>query len=233
MAVLKRELRARGFHYRDIAARLRVSEGTVKRYFTGKGVSLTVLRKLADIADLDLLSLAQLAQEDEAIQSKFTKAQQTALARNKFLSAIYHLLRHGWSPEKISHEFEIRAELNTALQELEALRVIRRLSHEVKILATPDLDERGGGQLNDLTREHAQMFLSEVNLHDPKCEWTCYAARLSRASAARLHEMITKFMEDTGALMKSDIDLPAEQVQWYRLFLGAQPISRKRFLPLR
>jgi hypothetical protein len=44
-------------------ARLKVSEGTVKRYFSGKGVSVNVIDKLAEIVDLDLLSLAALAQE--------------------------------------------------------------------------------------------------------------------------------------------------------------------------
>jgi len=233
MITLKHELRAKGLYYRDIAARLRVSEGTVKRYFTGKGVSLTVLRKLAEIADLDLLSLAERAEREGAGRKKFTKAQQTALGKNRFISAVFFLLWHGWSPEKIGREFQIAGELGAALEKLESLGLVRRLAHEVKILATPDIEQRGGGQLSDLTRDHAQMFLSEIDLRDAKTDWICTSARLSRASAARLHDTINKFMEDMRAATIADSDLPPEQVQWYRMFVGAQPISRKRFLQVR
>lgn len=229
LATLKHELKARGFLYRDIAARLRVSEGTIKRYFTGKGVSLTVLRKLAEIADLDLLKLVELAEQQGVGQRKFTRAQGVALARSKFLSIIYFLLWHGWSVEQIGREFAVAAELDAALTRLEDLGVIRRLSHEVKLLATPSLEQRGG-PLDELTRVNARSFLAEIDLDDPRSEWICSSARLSRQSAARLHDMVVRFVEDARELMMSDTALPPEETQWYRLFVGAQPISRKRFL---
>lgn len=230
MATLKQELRARGLHYRDIASRLRVSEGTVKRYLTGKGVSLTVLRKLTEVAGHDLLTLATLADEQQAGQSTFSKAQQMALGKNKFISAVFFLLWHGWTPAQISREFEITDTLDTALAKLESLGVIRRLAHGVKILATPSVGQRGGGPLADLTHDTAREFLADLNLRDPRCDWTSYGARLSQSSFARLHEMIAKFVEDTRHLTIDDAAVPREQVQWYHVFVAAQPISRKRIL---
>jgi transcriptional regulator with XRE-family HTH domain len=232
MTILKQELRVRGFHYQDIASRLKVSQGTVKRYFTGKGVSLTVLRRLAEIADLDLLSLATLAEQQRADERKFTKSQQAALGKDQFMSAVYFLLWHGWTPAQISKEFEVTDSLDAALAKLESLGLIRKLAHEVKILATPSLDQRGGGQLADLTRDFARRFLSEIDLsNDAMCEWTIYAARLSRSSVARLHDMINKFFEDTCALTRNDTKLPRDAVQWYRVFVGAEPVDRKSILP--
>lgn len=229
LAALKHELRAKGFHYRDIASRLKVHEATVKRYFTGKGVSLTVLRKLAEVADLDLLSLAALA-ERYAGERTFTKAQQAILGKSRLLSGIYFLLWHGWTPAQIRTEFEI-ASLDAALADLESAGFIRRQARDIKILATPPLDERGGGQLASLTRELARAFLSEINLDQPQCEWTFYVVRLSQPSVARLRAMINKFFQDARALTMSDAALPLQDVQWYRVFIGAQPVSRKRILP--
>jgi transcriptional regulator with XRE-family HTH domain len=228
IATLKHELRARGFHYRDIAARLRVSEATIKRYFSGKGVSLPVLSKLADLVDLDLFSLAELAQRQGAGTILFSKQQEAALAKNWFLSFIYFLLWHGWMPNKIRAEFGISTELERALDKLEALGLIRCLSNEVKILATPDTEYR-----NEQSCAYAQMILSEINLHDPNTDWTPYAVRLGAASAARLHEIMAEFIEDARGLMMADLDFPPEQVQWYRLLICAQPVSRKRLLRLR
>jgi AcrR family transcriptional regulator len=231
MTTLKQELRVKGFQYRDIASRLKVSQGTIKRYFTGKGVSLTVLRRLAEIADLDLLSLATLAEQRRAEERKFTKSQQAALGKDQFMSAVFFLLWHGWTPTQISKEFEVTDSLDAALAKLESLGLIRRLVRGVKILATPSLDQRGGGQLAELTREFARRFLSEIDLSDhAMCEWTIYAARLSRSSVARLHDMINKFFEDTRTLTMSDTSLPRGVVQWYRVFVCAEPVDRKGIL---
>jgi len=232
MITLKQELRMRGFQYRDIASRLRVSQGTIKRYFTGKGVSLTVLRRLAEIAELDFLSLATLAEQRRADERKFTKSQQAALGKDQFMSAVYFFLWLGWTPAQISKEFDVADRLDAALARLESSKLIRRLVRGVKILATPSLDQRGGGQLADLTRDFARRFLSEVDLSEhAMCDWTIYAARLSRSSTARLHSMIGKLFEDTRALTTSDTALPRDAVQWYRIFVCAEPVDRKRILP--
>lgn len=230
VAALKQELKARGLHYRNIASRLKVSEATVKRYFSGKGVTLAVLCRLAEIADLDLLSLASVAQQRDASEHKFTKTQQAALGKDKLASAVFFLLWHGWSPAQIGKEFAIGDGLDATLAKLQSWGLIKRLAYGVKILATPCIDEKGGGKLGELTRDNARRFLSEIDLDNQKTEWTFYSARLSRSSVAQLHQMITKFIEDTRALTIGDCALPSEEAQWYQIFLVAQPMSRKRVL---
>jgi transcriptional regulator with XRE-family HTH domain len=233
VSVLQQELRARGLYYRDIAARMGVSESTVKRYFTRKDISFTVLRRLAEVADLDLGALITLAERQGVAERKFTKAQQTALAKSRFLSMIFFLLWHGWTPPQIGQEFDIRQELDDAVEKLQALGLIRRLAHGVKILATPKVDERGGGLLGDLTTDVANQFLGELNLRDPRCVWSFYVIRLSSTSMAQLREIVKKFVDDTRALMTKDLALPSEKVQWHRLFVSVQPTSRKSILPRR
>lgn len=226
--VLKQELKAKGLHYRDIAPRLRVSESTLKRYFNSGGITIADLLKLADIAGLDLQSLAAMAEEKNAAEHKFTKAQQVALTRNKSLTAIYFLLWRGWTPQQISQEFEITNELDVALTKLESWGLIRRSAQGVKILATPSAAQRGSGL--DVAVHSASQFLSGLDIRDPNCEWTFLVGRLSRMSLLQLREMIQKFQEDVHALTKSDSALPKAEVQWYRLFIGAQPTDRKKLL---
>lgn len=230
LATLKRELRAKGLHYSDVAARLRVSEATIKRYFNGKGVSLSVLVKLADIAGLDLLALAELAERDEIAGRTFSEIQQQALTESHLLSAIYFLLWKGWTPERIAYEFELENELDAPIAELQRLGLIRRLSHSIKILATPNMEQKGGNQLAELTRVNAHLFISELDLADPRSLWSASSARLSVVSATRLGEMIIRFLDEAAMLMSNDMKLPREQVKWYRLFAGAQPITRSRFM---
>src|SRR5262245_5765382 len=105
--VLKQELRAKGLKRRDVAARLGVSEITVKRYLSGRSVTIPTLEALAALVNLDLLSLAAQAQEQGTNIPTLTKAQQAALGASQALVGVYMLLVRGWTPAKIEKEFAI------------------------------------------------------------------------------------------------------------------------------
>jgi transcriptional regulator with XRE-family HTH domain len=105
--VLKQEFKARGIRRRDVAGRLGVSEVTAKRSLNGRNISVATLEGMAGLVDLDLLSLAALAQEQSAPTPPLSKAQQAALGASRALASIYILLVRGWTPEKIEREFAL------------------------------------------------------------------------------------------------------------------------------
>src|SRR5260370_29824483 len=107
IVTLRNEMRIRGLHYRDVAARLTVSEGTVKRYFSGKGLSIPVLERLAEIVELDLLSLATLAQQQTVAAGGLTRAQQNALIKHQATLAVLYNLGLGFTPTQLVNEFGI------------------------------------------------------------------------------------------------------------------------------
>lgn len=230
--VLKQELKAKGLKRRDVAARLGVSEITVKRYLSGKSVTIATLEGLARLVDLDLLSLAARAQEHGTSTPTLSKAQQAVLGASQALAGAYILLVRGWTPAKIQNEFELSPQkLEALLTKLQNLGLIRRMSAQsIKILAMPDPDQKGGSQLSDLWREFARQFLSEIDLRDESCEWFYNVVRLSPASARQLRELIERFVLDVRALGRSDVALSPEEVKWYRFFIGAEPRNRPDFL---
>lgn len=223
-------MRIRGLHYRDVAERLNVSEGTVKRYFSGKGLSITVLERLAEIVELDLLSLATLAQQQTVSAGGLTKAQQTALIKHQPTLAVLYNLGIGFTPTQLAREFGLAADqIEAILDRLEAMGLIRKYANNnVKVLKVPKF----GGEMEGPIREHkittTRRFLSEVNLHGDDAAWTYCSARLSPASAIRMRELIVRFAHDVEALGKGDLSLPVNETQWYRLFVVADPVSRKK-----
>jgi transcriptional regulator with XRE-family HTH domain len=229
IATLRSQLQAKGHHYRDVAAHLGVSEGTVKRYLSGKAVTIDTLQKLAEIVGQDLLSLATLAQQDNTTLPELTKVQQEVLGKNHLLRLSYFLLLGGWTSLQIARDFELSMQkLETVLARLQTLGVIRRLStYGVRILVRPNYQQRREGEFAGLTIDGGARFLREVNLRDTDCEWVSNSGRLSPASVTRLRTMIRTFYKDFLALSRSDLDLPPQQVQWYRLFIGAHPVERK------
>src|SRR5689334_9782269 len=60
---LKACLRARDLTYKDLAAKLRLSEPTVKRMFSQGSVTLERIEQILEVIDLDLQELARLARE--------------------------------------------------------------------------------------------------------------------------------------------------------------------------
>jgi hypothetical protein len=61
LAALKAHFKACNIRYRDIANMLQVSEITVKRYLTGRGLTVKSLEQLAQVSDLTLFELLELA----------------------------------------------------------------------------------------------------------------------------------------------------------------------------
>src|SRR5579862_4173423 len=78
LVALKQQLRVKGLHYRDVATRLKISERTVKRYFSGKGLTIDILQRLADVVGLDMMSLVILAQQHSDALPEMSKQQQIA-----------------------------------------------------------------------------------------------------------------------------------------------------------
>jgi transcriptional regulator with XRE-family HTH domain len=230
--VLKQELKAKGIKRREVAARLGVSEITVKRYLSGKSATFTTLEAMANLVDLDLLSLAARAQEQSEATPSLSKAQQAALGGSRPLASVYILLLRGWTPAKIDKEFELgRDKLERLLTKLQDLGMIRRgAGQAVRVLVRPAPDQRGGDQLSDLWRELARQFLAEVDLRNERCEWFYNSVRLSPASIRRLRELMEQFLLEVRVLGKNDVALPPDEVKWYHLFIGAQPRKKTSLL---
>lgn len=228
---LKDEFKAKGIHYQDAAARLKVSEGTVKRYLRGKAVTLVALQKMAELVDLDLLSLAALAQRSSVAVRGLNKEQEEALSRSPLLRGALYFLGRGWTPAQFGAEFGIADRVDGLLTKLQTLGIIRKVSaSSFKILARPPLDYRRAGLLTDHTLKRTRRFLTTIDLRDERCQWSFHQARLAPGSEARLLELVKRFNADVRALGMEESDMPPNRAQWYRVFLGAEPMSPQRLL---
>ena len=143
IAALKLKLKAKHLSYREVAAHLRVSEATVKRYFVGKGVTIEVLQRLAEIVDLDLLSLAIVAEDQSVVHRGMSPSQLAVIKRRGPLRLLFFQLLAGWTVEQISREFNLGSQMDGYPTKLENLGMIRRLSERgVKVLVRPSLRRR-------------------------------------------------------------------------------------------
>jgi transcriptional regulator with XRE-family HTH domain len=228
---LKDEFKARGIHYRTVAERLKVSEATIKRYLRGNSVTLTAVQKMAEIVNLDVLSLASLAQRKSRVDRAMSKLQEEELSKDRNLRGTLYFLGRGWTPAQIGTEFGITNQLASLLARLVDLGLIRRVSADsFKILARPSDDAKRAGPLSTRTLELARQFVSTLNLRDSACSWLFYQARLSPGSEVAWRDMMKRFDAELRTLGMTESDRPPHKGQWYRFFLGARTLTAKQLL---
>jgi transcriptional regulator with XRE-family HTH domain len=122
VATIKRELKAQGLTYKDVARALKVSEASVKRVFASE--RFTVAR-LAQVSQLLGLTLAELLQESTSSLpplDTLTREQEAQLVSDDKLLLVAVCSLNHWSLADITHVYEI-----TKLEAVKALRVLDRL----------------------------------------------------------------------------------------------------------
>jgi len=65
ITTLKRQLKAHGVTYAQVATHLKKSEATIKRWFSQQSFSLSTLEAICDLIDMDLVELVQAAEDEQ------------------------------------------------------------------------------------------------------------------------------------------------------------------------
>src|SRR4051812_11481025 len=81
--VLKRELKARGGKYADLARPLRLSEASVNRMFSRHDFTLSRLDEICQCAKLDFSDLARALAREETLISQLTAEQEKEIVADK------------------------------------------------------------------------------------------------------------------------------------------------------
>lgn len=220
LACLREVLRARRQRYSDVAALMGVSEKSIKRYMTGKGVTLPVLEQLCASAGMSLGELSELAGAGEENERPWTTDQQEAvLAAEPGLAIVLALLSKGWSAARILREgLSTLSELNAILVRLDRLGMItlhpgNRTTLRVRIRTIDNASE----PLRRVIIGAGMRVLEGLDLADPHAHWRLNYARLGPASVERVIQRLNAFLDEVAELSRQDMDLGGDQVKWYAL----------------
>jgi len=122
---LKRVVRMRGMTYATLAARARLSEATVKRLFSRGTFTLARLEQFCALLDIDFQELARLAAGGGDDTREMTLAQESALAADERLLALFYLVYSGWRFDDIVGHYRLSVpQCTTLLLKLDRLGLI-------------------------------------------------------------------------------------------------------------
>ena len=162
--VLKRELRARGVTYAQVARSLKLSEASVKRMFSKRDFTLKRLDRICELTHAEFSDLARLLHEEESLVSQLSWEQEREIVsdRKLFLAAVCAL--NHVTCEQIVAVYDIsRAECIQLLVRLDRLGFIQlQPNNRIKLLVSPTFSWLPDGPIQRFFNEqaHSEYFRS-------------------------------------------------------------------------
>jgi transcriptional regulator with XRE-family HTH domain len=234
LASLKQQYRARGIKYRDVAKLLKISEITVKRYLSGQALTVEMLERLCEIAELSLFDLLALARDaDQTEQKPLTMEQQERLAREPFLSVMYFLLRRGWTVDELQREFSLgEAELNRMLTAMDSLDLIDLYPYnKVRVKAGRATALRG--PLRRIFRSMGiQRDMADFDPESDEMNWWFNYFKFSPASLDQVKKLSEKFHAAVLELSQNDHRTPGAAAKWYCILNLVRPFDHDKYRPI-
>ena len=222
---LKTCLRARGMTYGALARELRLSEASVKRLFSRGTFTLARIEDILRVLELDLVEVARMARGPESQAAELSLEQETLLASDERLLALFWLVLNGWSFADVVEEFAVsRTELTLALAKFERARLIDWDAGErVRLRVAKDFVWRAGGPVKKAYGLRVTTEFLRSRFSGP-LELLRFEARdLSPASAAMLRRRLERLAAEFNELAEVDSTLPARGREGVGLLLACRP----------
>lgn len=161
----KNTLKSRGLTYRDLAQALELSESSVKRLFSTKALSLERLEFLCEHFDISLSEVIKRANfELEKWEATMSFEQESALARDPQLLALYSLIYSGLRISEILRRYDIsKPRCERLLLKLDKLGLIElHLKNKVRLKSGAGLAFKKDGPLGAMLFKVArERFLND------------------------------------------------------------------------
>ncbi len=225
IAALKGVLKSRGMTYRELAAKLKLSEASVKRLFAEETFTLKRLEEICRVLDFDFFELARLARGASAEVDEMSMRQEEALAADPRLLGIFYLVFNEAGVDDILATYEIsKAECIKLLLKLEKLGLLELAPNNVVRLRVPKtLRLRPQGPIR---KAHGKAVVADFL----QAEFAAVGGffkfefrELSQASVALLERKLERVAQEFHELAELDSYLPAEQRKTIGMALGIRP----------
>jgi DNA-binding Xre family transcriptional regulator len=235
LMALKKAYRAAGVQHKDIAETLGVSQMTVKRMLSGKGLKLGTLIQLCAIIDMTVYELLDATERAAATEMpSLTRDQLTALSVDFMLGTVFFLIGRGWTVERIADELKLNnSEITFALMKLDRLKVITLFpANRIRVL-------HRSRHISGETMMESDVFVPKLAslftpltplLTNPTTVWNSGLARLSESSRQHVAQLLREVAEEIFAIGENDLNLPANEVRWYATLFVARQFEMSEFM---
>jgi DNA-binding Xre family transcriptional regulator len=210
IATLKKQLKAHGKTYSDVANALDLSEASVKRLFAEDSFTLQRLEAICRMIDIGLTELVSLMDAELPQLIQLTKEQEKEIAEDFILLMVALSVINGYSFDELVAYYKLsESECIQKLAQLDRLNIIELLpNNRIKLKISPNFSWLSNGPIQKFFHEKVQQdfFHSRFSGEDEKL--VVLNGLLSKASNAELQKKMQRLAKEFNELMTEDRSLP-------------------------
>lgn len=230
---IKSRLRAQNMPYRELAAKIGVSEPTVKRDLSRGKFTLERLDKICEILGVEVGDLLQPA--ESAQLTELSEQQEHALVANPKLLLVTYLVVNDWKFADIVSTFRLSdSELVTILLSMEKLRIIDfRPPNRMRKLTSRNFSWRKVGPVQNffIRRVLPEFFNAQFDATGD--EFKFMGGTLTPVSRLRLQSSLRRVAAEFEQLVRQDVRQPLEDRDSCTMILAMSSWEFSEFSNLR
>ncbi|WP_286238614.1 helix-turn-helix domain-containing protein [Neptuniibacter halophilus] len=207
---LKRELKAQGKTYSDVAAQLELSEASVKRLFAEKNFTLQRLESICDLLNMELSELVQQMSKEQFQLTQLTREQEKEIAHDLILLLITVSVISGMTYQDILDTYNIpETECIRKLAQLDRLKIIDLLpGNRVKLLVAPNFHWLPNGPIQQFFQQKVEQDFFSSRFDKANEKLIVSNAILTDSSNAQLQKKMERLLSEFNELMQEDQSAP-------------------------
>jgi DNA-binding Xre family transcriptional regulator len=223
---LKRSLKTRGLTYRDLAAKVGLSEASIKRVFSEETFTLQRLEAICAAIGMSMSELVKITADSREPRAQFLSLEQEQLlASSTRLLACFYLLLNGRSSQEIAARLALsERELRELYVKLDAARLIELLPRlKTRLRVGPVISWRSDGPVHRVYEKQvkAEFLQSEFQAAQEALHFR--SAELSEASAKILLRKSEQLAKDFAELAALDVAVPTSEKHNVALLVAFRP----------
>jgi len=207
--VVKKQLRAQGLTYADVAIALELSEASVKRLFAEQNFTLQRMEVISELLGLELSELMQLVAKEQQQLSELSVAQEQEIADDLPLLLVTVCVMNHYSFQEIIDDYEIsETECIRKLAKLDKLKLIELLpNNRIKLLIAPNFKWQPRGPIQQFFRRKIQRDFFRTDFDKEMEKLNVLNGMLSKESVKKVQGRMQRLADEFNNLIKEDAHL--------------------------
>jgi transcriptional regulator with XRE-family HTH domain len=231
---LKRELKARGITYADLATRIGMSEASVKRMFSQKNFTLQRLDEILQATEIDFRDIALVARDESRLISELTHAQEQEIIGNTRLFVVAVAVLNQITVEQIVQTYVLtEAEVVKYLVRLDRIGFLELLpNNRVKLLVSRTFRWIPDGPIQTHFRQEAYSDFLASQFNGDNEMLRLANVMLSKRSISALLDRLKQLAREFSQQHQDEAGLPFEERFSISFLLAARPWMPQAFQAL-
>lgn len=210
---LKKQLKAQGKTYADVASCLKLSEASVKRLFAEQSFTLQRLELVCELLEMELSDLiTRMTQEQQHI-SQLSAEQEKEIAADVLLLLITVCVVNGFTFQNILQRYDIsETECIQKLAQLDRLKIIELMpGNRIKLRVAANFNWLPNGPIQKFFHDKVQQDFFNCRFDKEHEKLMVLNGLLSSTNTAEFQKKIQRLAKEFDHLSLDDAALPMRQ----------------------